>query len=338
MRSLKIISLFFIFIVSIVSCTKEINTEASFKGFEAPMNFPLVRYNFSANPVNKAGFELGKKLFYDGILSRDGSISCGSCHQQSAAFAHLDHSVSHGIDDKLGNRNAPVIQNTAWQQFFTWDGGVFHLDDFPINPITNPVEMDEKMPHVITKLNSNSTYRAMFKKAFNKDSADYASLTMALSQFMNMLVSNQSRYDAYIAGNATALSDNEKVGMNLFMNKCNSCHTAPLFTDNKFHNTGLATGTDLGRATVTTLDSDLYKFKTPTLRNVEVSYPYNHNGKMNTLDGVLKHYASDIKPGTTVDQRLIGGLGLTVMEQQQIIAFLKTLTDTKFLTDTRFSE
>jgi cytochrome c peroxidase len=338
MRSLKIISLFFIFIVSIVSCTKEINTEASFKGFEAPMNFPLVHYNFTINPVNKAGFDLGKKLFYDGILSRDGSISCGSCHQQSAAFAHLDHSVSHGIDDKLGNRNAPVIQNTAWQQFFTWDGGVFHLDDFPINPITNPVEMDEKMPHIISKLNANSTYRAMFKKAFNKDSVDYASLTMALSQFMNMLVSNQSRYDEYLAGNASALSANEKVGLNLFINKCNSCHTAPLFTDNKFHNTGLATGTDLGRATVTTLDSDLYKFKTPTLRNVEVSYPYNHNGKMNSLDAVLKHYASDIKPGTTVDQRLIGGLGLTAMEQQQIIAFLKTLTDTKFLTDTRFSE
>jgi len=338
MRAFKILLASLIFITLSQACTKEINPEASFKDFEAPINFPLVRYNFSANPVNKAGFELGKKLFYDGILSRDGSISCGSCHQQSAAFAHLDHSVSHGIDDKLGNRNAPVIQNTAWQQFFTWDGGVFHLDDFPINPITNPVEMDEKMPHIISKLNANSTYRAMFKKAFNKDSVDYASLTMALSQFMNMLVSNQSRYDEYLAGNASALSANEKVGLNLFINKCNSCHTAPLFTDNKFHNTGLATGTDLGRATVTTLDSDLYKFKTPTLRNVEVSYPYNHNGKMNSLDAVLKHYASDIKPGTTVDQRLIGGLGLTAMEQQQIIAFLKTLTDTKFLTDTRFSE
>ena len=338
MRSLKIISLFFIFIVSIVSCTKEINPEASFKGFEAPINFPLVRYNFSANPVNKAGFELGKKLFYDGILSRDGSISCGSCHQQSAAFAHLDHSVSHGIDDKLGNRNAPVIQNTAWQQFFTWDGGVFHLDDFPINPITNPVEMDEKMPHVITKLNSNSTYRAMFKKAFNKDSADYASLTMALSQFMNMLVSKQSRYDEYLTGNTSALSENEKVGLNLFMNKCNSCHTAPLFTDNKFHNTGLTTSSDLGRATVTVQDSDLYKFKTPSLRNVDKSYPYNHNGRAATLEAVLKHYASEIKPGTTVDSRLVGGLGLTAIEQQQIIAFLKTLTDTKFLTDTRFSE
>ena len=338
MRSLKIISLFFIFIVSIVSCTKEINPEASFKGFEAPINFPLVRYNFSANPVNKAGFELGKKLFYDGILSRDGSISCGSCHQQSAAFAHLDHSVSHGIDDKLGNRNAPVIQNTAWQQFFTWDGGVFHLDDFPINPITNPVEMDEKMPHVITKLNSNSTYRAMFKKAFNKDSADYASLTMALSQFMNMLVSKQSRYDEYLTGNTSALSENEKVGLNLFMNKCNSCHTAPLFTDNKFHNTGLATSSDLGRATVTVQDSDLYKFKTPSLRNIDKSYPYTHNGRSATLETVLKHYASEIKPGTTVDSRLVGGLGLTAIEQQQIVAFLKTLTDTQFLTDTRFSE
>ena len=198
--------------------------------------------------------------------------------------------------------------------------------------------MDERMPQLLSKLNANSTYRAMFKKAFNKDSVDYASLTMALSQFMNMLVSKQSRYDEYLAGNTSALSENEKVGLNLFMNKCNSCHTAPLFTDNKFHNTGLATSSDLGRATVTVQDSDLYKFKTPSLRNVDKSYPYNHNGRAATLEAVLKHYASDIKPGTTVDSRLVGGLGLTAIEQQQIIAFLKTLTDTQFLTDTRFSE
>lgn len=338
MRAFKILLASLIFITLSQACTKEINPEASFKDFEAPINFPLVRYNFSANPVNKAGFDLGKKLFYDGILSRDGSISCGSCHQQVAAFAHLDHTISHGIDDKLGKRNAPVLQNTAWQEYFGWDGGIFHLDDFPIDPITNPVEMDEKMPIALRKLNANSTYRAMFKKAFNKDSADYASLTMALSQFMNMLVSNQSRYDEYLVGNTSALSENEKVGLNLFMNKCNSCHTAPLFTDNKFHNTGLATSSDLGRATVTVQDSDLYKFKTPSLRNVEKSYPYNHNGRAATLEAVLKHYASEIKPGTTVDSRLVGGLGLTAIEQQQIIAYLKTLTDTKFLTDTRFSE
>ena len=183
MRAFKILFACLFFIVLSQSCTKEINPEASFKGFEAPLNFPLVHYNFTINPVNKAGFDLGKKLFYDGILSRDGSISCGSCHQQAAAFAHFDHTISHGIDDKIGNRNAPVIQNTAWQQYFAWDGGIFHLDDFPINPITNPVEMDEKMPQVLSKLNANSTYRTMFKKAFNNDE-DIHSLTA--SQVFNV--------------------------------------------------------------------------------------------------------------------------------------------------------
>ncbi len=331
--------LFFLIIVS-TACKKEqnVSTVENFEGFTIPANFPTTHYDMNSNPISKEGFELGKKLFYDGILSRDGSTSCASCHQQVAAFAHLDHMVSHGIDDRSGTRNAPVIQNMAWNKFFFWDGGVFHLDDFSINPITNPLEMDETMPNVMSKLNADANYRSLFKKAFNKDSIDYASFTKALSQFMNMLVTGQSRYDKYIAGDINALSTNEIAGMNIFMTNCNSCHTAPLFMDNKFHNNGLSQLSDKGRSVITLQDSDQYKFKTPSLRNIEKSFPYMHNGRVLTLEAVINHYSSDIPSSPTLDPSLEGGISLSATEKTQLLAFLKSLTDDSFLKDKRFAE
>lgn len=309
-----------------------------FKGFEKPANFPNPLYRFQYNEVTKEGFELGRKLFYDGILSRDGSISCGSCHQQTAAFAHFDHAVSHGIDDKLGTRNSPVLQNLAWSPSFFWDGGVFDLDLFPFAPIQNPVEMDENVPNILTKLRAHPTYPGLFKKAFGTDSITSTKLMYALSQFMNMLVSNNSRYDKYIAGDVSALNTTEIEGLNLFMQNCNRCHTAPLFTDHQFHNNGIQRLVDRGRYEVSLNPDDMYKFKTPSLRNVEKSIPYLHDGRSNTLEQVLAHYASNIPSTGTVDEGLKGGLGLTDDEQAKIIAFLKTLTDDTFLRDTRFSE
>ncbi len=329
-------------ILFIIACNKKEETvtptPSAFEGFVKPSNFPDPLYKFSNNAVTEDGFKLGKKLFYDGILSRDGSISCASCHQQSAAFAHFDHALSHGIDDLTGNRNSPSIQNVAWTKYFFWDGGVLDLDLFPFAPIQNPVEMDEEMPNVIRKLREHAEYPALFKKAFGTDSITSVELMFALSQFMNMLVSDNSRYDQYVKGNSSALTSTEIEGMNIFMSKCNSCHTAPLFTDENFHNNGIARFMDKGRNLVTLQDSDLYKFKTPTLRNVEKTMPYMHDGRFNTLEEVLAHYTSNISSAGTVDKRLHGGITLTAAEQTKVIAFLKSLTDDEFLRNPLFAE
>lgn len=336
-RILVLLSLIFI-----IACNKKEETVTptpdSFVGFVKPSTFPDPLYKFSNNAVTKEGFELGKKLFYDGILSRDGSISCASCHQQSAAFAHFDHALSHGIDDLTGNRNSPSIQNMAWSKFFFWDGGVLDLDLFPFAPIQNPVEMDEEMPNVIRKLREHAQYPALFKKAFGTDSITSTELMFALSQFMTMLVSDNSRYDQYVKGNSSALTSAEIDGMNIFMSKCNSCHTAPLFTDESFHNNGIARFTDKGRNHVTLQDSDLYKFKTPTLRNIEKTMPYMHDGRFNTLEEVMAHYTSNISSAGTVDKRLHGGITLTAAEQTKVIAFLRSLTDDEFLRNPLFAE
>lgn len=339
---MKKILLSLFFLSALASCNKEETSttpvDTTFKGFVKPVNFPEPVYRFDFNPVNQAGFELGRKLFYDGKLSKDGTISCGSCHQQSSAFAQFDHPVSHGVNDKLGVRNSPVIQNMAWAPFFFWDGGVFDLDLFPFAPIQNPVEMDETIPNVLTKLRNDPNYPTLFKKAFGTDSITGTRMVQALSQFMTMLVSSNSRYDKYIAGDASSMNADEVEGMTIFMQNCNRCHTAPLFTDNSFHNNGLAKLADKGRYQITLLAEDMYKFKTPTLRNVEKSSPYFHDGRVNDLTAAVNHYTSNIPSGSNVDTALVGGLSLTVDQKNKLIMFLKTLTDDTFLHDTRFSE
>lgn len=337
----KILYTFFASFVLFSACSEKEETapqNKAFEGFVQPTNFSSPLYKFSNNPITEKGFYLGKKLFYDGLLSRDGSISCASCHMQTAAFAHFDHALSHGIDDLLGTRNSPTIQNMAWMPIFFWDGGVHDLDLFPFSPIQNPVEMDEEMPNVIRKLREHPEYPALFKQAFGVDSINSAELMYALSQFMNMLVSANSKYDQFIRGNANAMNSTEVEGMNLFMQHCNSCHTAPLFTDNQFHNNGIARFTDKGRYQITLQDSDLYKFKTPTLRNVEKSFPYMHDGRMNTLEEVMNHYTSNIATTGTIDSRLHGGINLSADEKTKVLAFLKALTDEEFLKNPLFAE
>lgn len=331
-----------VLLLSIPSCKK---TEQGVKDivFEVPANFPTPVYDFSDNPVTKAGFELGRKLFYDTRLSRNNTISCGSCHQQSAAFVHAGHAVSHGIDDKLGKRNSPPVMNMAWNTHFFWDGGVHNLDLFPPSPITNPVEMDENLSNVLEKLRNDSKYPAMFKAAFGTDEINSIRFLQAFSQFMNMLVSANSRYDRYIRNEGASLTVDELEGLNLFKQKCSSCHATDLFTDRNFHNNGLnATFSDSGRYRITLNPLDIGKFKTPSLRNIEKTAPYMHNGKFNTLEAVLNHYANGLQISTTLDTVLqkggVVGIPMTTEEQQKIILFLKTLTDDEFLRDTRFSE
>ena len=303
-----------------------------------PEGWPYPEYDFTGNTLTKEGFILGRKLFYDPQLSRDNSISCGSCHQQFAAFSHLDHNVSHGIDNLLGVRNAPGLFNLNWNTSFMWDGGINHIEVQPIGPITNPVEMDESIANMVTKIQNDASYTSLFNDAFGTETVTSQLIFKAIAQFQGMLVSYNSKYDLYSRGQ-TSLTSSEQNGLNLFMAKCNTCHTAPLFTNYEFMNNGLDTiFTDAGRATITSLASDSGTFKVPTLRNIALTRPYMHDGRFTSLDAVLDHYVSGVKNSSTLSSQVAGGIPLTTTEKADIIAFLKTLTDNTFKNDERFND
>lgn len=325
----------------IVSCKDDKNDPLPVDNiaFVIPPGFPSPDYKFTDNAVTNERFELGRKLFYDEILSRNNTISCGSCHQQSGAFAHIDHRVSHGIDDLEGTRNSPPIFNLAWSTDFFWDGGVNHIELQPINPIQNPVEMDLPLATAINKLSASAEYRTLFEQAYGSDSITSQMMLRALAQFMAVMVSGDSDYDKYMQGQTTLFDASELNGLNLFRQKCASCHTEPLFTDLSFRNNGLdSVFADQGRAMITFDAADEGKFKVPSLRNIEVTFPYMHDGSVKTLDKVLEHYNTGIKNSPTVDPLLTSGLPLTLQEKADLLKFLKTLTDRTFLTNPRFSE
>lgn len=308
--------------------------------FTVPAGWPAPVYSFANNPLTAEGFALGKKLFYDPILSRDNTISCGTCHQQFAAFANLDHPVSHGINDLVGNRNSPTIFNLAWMPSFFWDGGVNNLESQPLNPIENHVEMDLRIGDAVAKLQANAAYQAHFQRVFGDGQVTTQRLFRALAQFMGAIVSADAKYDRYTRGEATFTAE-ELNGLAVFRKQCASCHAEPLFTDYSFRNNGLAPNmavNDSGRAHITRNPADLYRFKVPSLRNVAASRPYMHDGRIATLAGVLQHYRTGVTASPTLDHQLSGGIALTDQEQKDIISFLETLTDSTYLNDPRFAE
>ncbi|WP_338870198.1 cytochrome c peroxidase [Spirosoma sp. SC4-14] len=312
--------------------------------FRQPSNFPAPAYDLSQNPLTVQGVLLGKTLFYDPQLSRDSTISCGFCHQQFAGFAHSDHALSHGIDSKFGTRNVPSIQNAAWGQEFFWDGGITDLNTLFIAPLTNPVEMDMKFADVLTRVQQSPKYPGMFKAAFGSDSVTTSRFLKAISQFVLTLVSADSRYDKYVRKEAGGvLTPDELAGLNLFKQKCSTCHATDLFTDYSYRNNGLSVSAidDQGRYKITLNEADRLKFKVPSLRNVEKTFPYMHDGRFNTLDQVLEHYRTGVNDSPTLDPLLKAngqlGIALTDTEKSQLISFLKTLTDDTFLTNRALS-
>lgn len=305
-----------------------------------PPGWPNPVYTYSINKLTADGFTLGRTLFYDPILSSDNSVSCGTCHQQFAAFSNLGHDVSHGVNGLLGNRNTPVLQNLNWNPSFMHDGGILNIEVMPLGPITNPVEMNETMTNVVSKLSASGKYKQLFTKAFGDDLINSQRIFRAIAQFMGTMYSYNSKYDMVKLGkdNFTAQEQN---GYDLFVQKCASCHTEPLFTDYQFRNNGLSVNilyNDSGRAHITGNANDKYKFKTPSLRNIERSSPYMHDGRFTSLDQCLEHYNSGIVASPTLETQLQSGISLSAQNKADIIAFLKTLTDTKYLTDNRFSD
>lgn len=341
MNKLKITSKLLVVLAAsslVLSCRKATVEPYKKWGFNSPDYFPAPVYNFENNKQDFKKFTLGRVLFYDPLLSSDGKVSCASCHANSHAFAGHNTALSPGVNNLVGTRNSPSIVNLAWSPSFMWDGGINHLEVMPIAPLTNPVEMNESLAHIITKLQSSDRYKKLFKETYGTEVVTDQRILKSLAQFMIMIVSNNSKYDQMKRGEVSFTST-EQQGYNLFQQKCSQCHTEPLFTDYSFRNNGLdLTFSDQGRALITQQSSDLGKFKVPTLRNVLMTYPYMHDGRFYTINQVLEHYNSGVKHTNTLDPLLDNGIPLTSSEKTQIIAFLNTLNDKNLLTDYWLSE
>lgn len=336
MKKIIFILAFGILIFGILSFSKSYFTPIY---IEIPKNWPKPVYDFKNNPLTEEGFQLGRQLFYDPILSKDNTISCASCHLQATGFTHVDHDLSHGIDGKIGIRNSLTLQNLAWSKNFMWDGGINHLDVQAIAPITSQVEMNETLENVITKLQKSDKYVALFEKAFRTKKITGQLTLKAISQFVVSLTTSNSKYDKVLR-KQDKFTEMEQKGYKLFQKHCTSCHKEPLLTNDSFKNNGLPIDKDLkdiGRMKITQNSKDSLLFKVPTLRNIEFTFPYMHDGRFKTLTEVVKHYNSGIQKSTTLSKELAQPMNLSDNERTELVAFLKTLTDKTFLFNTKYA-
>ncbi len=281
--------------------------------------------------------ELGEKLFLEKILSKDSSVSCASCHQPQFAFADTAP-FSVGIHGKLTTRNTPSVLNMKHRPYFFWDGRAASLEAQALMPIENPDEMGLPIQVAIERLNNNTTYLKLFYQVYQQ-APSKENLAAALSAFEKTLETVDSKFDDW-SNNISKLSPSEEAGRKLFIGnkaKCFDCHSMEDFTDDNYKNIGLYDGValnDAGRFVYSKDKNDLGKFKIPGLRNVAVTAPYMHNGIFKTLEQVVAYYNNpgifEAKP-INIDASLQKPLGLTDKEQKNLVAFLKTLTDRRFL-------
>ncbi len=310
---------------------------------------------FSSGVNVDAEIALGRVLFYDESLSADGKVSCGSCHTSYTAFAHVDHKLSHGVFDREGRRNAPALMNLAWQSGFMWDGAIQHLELQSMAPIAAHTEMGMSLQDYLNGIKQNPRYQSLFAVAYPNQPISLPLALKAIARFELTFVSDQSRYDS-MRRQQISFTQQENRGYALFQKFCAACHAEPLFTRPGYEYNGWADGLkgidsvgvgvgvlDRGRALVTGLVADAYHMKIPTLRNVEVSYPYMHNGGFQTLYQVVKNYSgkrlvvrgdgggSGISGDSGEGHRKVVDISLDANERVDLVAFLMTLTDRKFL-------
>ena len=295
-------------------------------------------------PLSAERVELGRRLFHDSSLSRDRTVSCASCHQSERAFADRGK-LSTGIDRQVGKRNSMPLINLAWKQQFFWDGRVNSLRKQALFSIENETEMDAPLSLVEKRLSLHPAYPSLFKGAFGSREISAERIGVAIEQFLLSQISADSRFDRAVKGEAE-LSELEKKGLKLFFTEhdprrklygadCFHCHGGSLFSDNGFHNNGLRLTTDHGRALITRRDTDIGKFSTPSLRNVGITAPYMHDGRLKTLEEVVEHYRTGIYHSATLNPNLAKhsgqGIPMTDMDKAALVAFLKTLTDSRYI-------
>ncbi len=302
-----------------------------------PPGFPEIVYPTDNRPTEER-VELGRLLFHDVRLSRDQSISCATCHIQEHAFAE-PKAVSEGVDGTAGFRNSPSLANIAWHPRLFMDGGVPTLELQVLAPFDNHAEFDASITEVSDELRHDETLNRLAQKAYGREFDPYV-MTRALAAFERTLISGNSKWDRYLNGNARALSDEEKAGMDLFFSprtQCSTCHSDVLMTDFSFRNIGLYSDyADEGRQRVTTFEEDNGKFKVPSLRNVALTAPYMHDGSVESLQSVVAHYNGGGEDHPAKDS-LIEPLNLSLTEQAQLVAFLEALTDETFVTNLDFA-
>jgi cytochrome c peroxidase len=326
-----------------VACTNEDDVTPQPGGgtylLRFPSYFPQPEPLLSNNdPLTNYGVLLGEKLFFDPILSGNNQISCGTCHQPKKGFADGVALATHGISGNPLHRHSPALINLAWAKGFFWDGGSKNLESQAFAPITHPDEMHQDRTILADELKVIAEYVTLFSKTFPDKEITNENIAKALAQYQRTLISATTKYDDYRQGKYT-LTELELKGMTIVEQKCGSCHTAPLFTNNGYHNNGLDSeysdeheGIALGRYRITHLLQDMGKFKVPTLRNVTASAPYMHDGRFATLNDVLEHYSQGIQSSTTLDAHIPEqGMLLTTDEREAILAFLNALTDEEFM-------
>lgn len=280
------------------------------------------------NLLTGGKIELGKQLFFDKRLSRDSTIACASCHLPERVFAN-ETRVAVGIKGQHGTRNVPSILNRAYGNSHFWDGRAKSLEEQALDPIQNPKEMDMSLIELEKRLMEDREYQEDFERAFSsKPTAHNAA--KAIATFVRTLLSGNSAFDRFEHGDASALSEPAKRGLQIFRGKgnCIACHVGPTFTDEKFHNTGIAfldtTLPDWGRYTVTKIEKEKGAFKTPTLRNISLTAPYMHNGVFASLEDVVEFYDKGGILNTYLDEE-IHQLKLTKEEKEDLIEFLRSL-------------
>ncbi len=339
---------FFVLFIILIGCQKDPVIQNLDDGvyqptpytIEIPNRFPDMNIPVD-NPTTAEGVALGKMLFFDPILSGDSSLSCAGCHKPQNSFSD-DKKLSFGIHGTEGKRNTMPLINVGWLPVLDWTGKFSSLEDQAIDPVMHPLEMNITWEELVAKINKNDSYVYLFKNAFPNQDITKELVTKAIAQFERTLISSNSKFDQALKGDV-ALTDEEIDGYLIFNTEkgdCFHCHGVPeanlLLTDNDFHNNGLdAIPTDSGRSLVTGDPSDYGKFKTPTLRNIEYTAPYMHDGRFNTLEEVIDFYSEGIKRSPTIDPLMKkidqGGIGLTEEEKSSLIAFLKTLSDPSYI-------
>ena len=309
----------------------EARYEVQTKLMEVPKGFPALSIP-EDNAFTPERWALGKKLFFDTVMSEDRSISCASCHHPNKAFSDT-LSVSLGVAKRLGTRNAPTLTNVAYHPYFTREGGVPTLEMQILVPIQEHNEFNSNIVLIAERLNKDSTYVKMAQQAYNRKPDPFV-ITRAIACFERSLLSGNSPYDQFkFQHKSKALSRAERRGMDLFFSdktNCSSCHNGFNFTNYSFVNTGLyEIYTDVGRFRLTNKNQDSALFKVPTLRNVGITAPYMHDGSFKTLEQVVTHYNEGGKSHKHKSE-LIRPLKLTKKEKSDLVVFLHTLTDEQF--------
>ncbi len=344
----KIFFFIVVSLLSLTSCKKDAAVYTNISPaltpyiFNIPAGLPPIHIPDN-NPMSVEGVALGKKLFYDNILSANGTMNCGSCHLQNYAFADTGR-FSFGIDGIHGTRSAMPLFNVAYAQQFFWDGGAASLEDQVIGPIKNPIELHSDLQNVILKLNADGYYTNEFKKVFGKLPITTSMLMKAIAQFERTILSGNSKFDLYQRGQAT-LTASELRGLNLYTSEagdCFHCHSVgSTMTDFAYKNNGLdSIPADSGRYRITLNNADIGKFKTPSLRNIALTAPYMHDGRFRTLEDVVNFYNTGFHKPLSADPLILKRKynQLSAQDVADIVALLKTFTDNGLATNHDYSK